>query len=421
MAVSLRGPTRWAVAAVVAGTALSAVAAVPSAAASTSPQPPSATSGVVRPDDDPFYAVPSHLEGKPDGSVLRSRVLPASALAVPAPAQGWQLLYKTRDNAGRATATAGTLLVPTARWSGPGSRPLVSYQVPEDALTTSCAPSYLLRAGSVASASTIAQAGFDRGQVAAAVGRGWTVMVPDYEGPRSEFFGAAAAAHGVLDGVRAARSFGPAHVDRKAAIGLWGYSGGGFATASAAQKQAAYAPELPISGIAEGGVPADLNAALGSIGGQPFSGWIPFGFASLRNAYPRFDVDKYLNEQARAFADADAHVCAGDAIAAGPYNTKLEAFEAWPGSVTSGTFSRFGREISPVGIGGTPIAPVYMYHGTADELLPITAARQLMAQYRARGANVVMVEHEGRTHGGEQQFGVAGAVAFLQKQFDRHH
>jgi hypothetical protein len=272
----------------------------------------------------------------------------------------------------------------------------------------------------VASASTITQATFDRGQIAAAVGRGWTVMVPDYEGPRSEFFGAAAAAHGVLDGVRAARAFGPAHVDRKAAIGLWGYSGGGFATAAAAQKQAAYAPELKISGIAEGGVPADLNAAFGSISGRPFSGWLPFGFAAVRNAYPRAGIDKYLNESARAYADADAHVCAGDAIAAGPYNAKLESFEARPGSLTSGAFFRFGHEISPVGIGGTPIAPVYMYHGTADELLPITAARQLMAQYRAHGADVVMVEHDGRTHGAEQEFGVAGAVAFLQKQFSRH-
>lgn len=92
-----------------------------------------------------------------------------------------------------------------------------------------------------------------------------------------------------------------------------------------------------------------------------------------------------------------------------------------PGSLTSGRFHRFGHKISPVGIGGTPHASMYMYHGTADELLPITAARQLSAQYRARGANVVMVEHAGQTHGGDQAFGVAGAVAFLTKKFAQHH
>lgn len=420
MAVSLRGSRRWAVAVAVAGLALGAVAVGPSAAAKVSAQP-SAPSGVLLPDNDPFYAVPPHLEWKRDGTVLRSRELPAAALATPAPAKVWQLLYKTRDNAGRATATAGTLLVPTGEWSGPGARPLVSYQVPEDALTTECAPSYLLRAGSTGFPSTLVQAGFDRGQVADAVNRGWTVMVPDWEGPRSEFYGAGAAAHGVLDGVRAARSFTPAHVDRKAAIGLWGYSGGGFATASAAQKQSSYAPELKISGIAEGGVPADLNAALGSFSGKPYSGWMPFGFATLRNTFPRFDTDRYLNEPARKYVDAAAHVCAGQAIAAGPFNATLQSFEAWPGSLTSGPFVRFARGISPVGIGGKPVAPVYMYHGTADELLPVTAARELFAQYRARGANVVMVEDQGQSHGREQAFGVAGAVAFLQKQFAQHH
>ncbi|MFE7332802.1 hypothetical protein ACFU8W_49945 [Streptomyces sp. NPDC057565] len=43
-------------------------------------------------------------------------------------------------------------------------------------------------------------------------------------------------------------------------------------------------------------------------------------------------------------------------------------------------------------------------------------------QHRARGTNVVMVEHEGQTHGGEQTNGVAGAVAFLDWRFsERHH
>jgi hypothetical protein len=32
-----------------------------------------------------------------------------------------------------------------------------------------------------------------------------------------------------------------------------------------------------------------------------------------------------------------------------------------------------------------------------------------------------MVEHAGQTHGGDQEFGVAGAVAFLTSQFSRHH
>ncbi|MFD9698863.1 lipase family protein [Lentzea sp. NPDC059081] len=379
---------------------------------------PASAADVLAPDDDPFYAVPSRLDTKRDGTVLRFRRLPSSALAVPAPAHVWQLLYKTRDNAGKPTATVGTLLVPTAGWTGGGERPLLSYQTPEDGLATTCAPSYLLRAGSVTyDQPSEGQARFDRDQVADAVHRGWAVMVPDYEGPRSEFLGTEAAAHGVLDGIRAARSFPLARVDRDAPIGLWGYSGGGLATAAAAQRQARYAPELEISGIAEGGVVADVNAAIGALSGQVFSGWLPFGFAALRNAHPRANVDQYLNTLGRESADKVAHGCAGAAIVGGPHFATVQQFEASPGSLTSGAFHDLAHGVSPVGMGGTPTAPVLMYHGTADELLPISAARELAAQYRARGADVVMVEHEGQTHGAEQTVGVAGAVAFLQERF----
>lgn len=376
------------------------------------------TTQITRPDDDPFYDVPPRLDTKRDGTVLRFRPLPAKALAVPAPAQVWQLLYKTRDNAGKATATVATLLVPTARWTGPGERPLLSYQTPEDGLDTTCAPSYLLREGSVTFDQVSEnQARFDRGQVADAVRRGWTVVVPDYEGPESQFLGTSAAAHGVLDGIRAARSFPPARVDRDAPVGMWGYSGGGLATAAAAQKQSRYAPELRISAVVEGGVPADVNAAFGAVSGQVFSGWIPFGLAALRNAEPRFDVYRYANESARAAADEVAHGCAGAAIVAGPHFAEVEDFEAWPGSLTSGAFRDFARGLSPVGMGGTPTAPTLLYHGTADELLPLAAAQELFRQYRARGADVVMVEHVGQTHGGEQTFGVGEAVSFLQRHF----
>ncbi|MFJ2158027.1 lipase family protein [Streptomyces sp. NPDC087856] len=333
----------------------------------------------------------------------------------------WQLLYKTRDNSGRPTATVGTLLVPTTGWTGSGPRPLLSYQTPEDGLATSCAPSYVLRAGAAVSDYTIGQAKFDRNQVADAVRRGWTVMVPDYEGPKSQLLGASAAAHGVLDGIRAAQSFHPASVNHQAPIGLWGYSGGGFATAAAAQQQSRYAPELRVSGIAEGGVPADLNSAFKAMSGQLFSSWIPFGFAALRNAYPQAHIDRYLNKSAQGYANAVAHECFGEAVATGPHNATLEQFEAWPGSVTEGTFHRFVRESSPIGLGGTPTAPVYMYHGTADELLPVAAARKLATQYRAHGADIVLVEHEGQTHELEETNGVAGAVAFLEQRFSQRH
>ncbi|MGW6795982.1 lipase family protein [Streptomyces chartreusis] len=424
MLTRLRRSSRLALGAAAAVATLTTVTLIPAAATPTTAPPSSASvageTQIVPPDDDPFYAVPPHLNRKRDGSVLRFRLLPAKAMAIPAPARVWQLLYKTRDNSGKATATVGTLLVPTDRWKGTGERPLLSYQTPEDGLDTTCAPSYLLRAGSKTfDEASEGQAQFDRGQVADAVRRGWTVMVPDYEGPKSQFFGAAGTAAAVLDGIRAAQYFGPSHVHHKTPIGMWGYSGAGFATAVAAQKQSTYAPELKIKAIVAGGVAADVNATFANVSGKPSSGVIPFGLAALDRSYPDANVYQYLNETGRAAADKVAHGCLGAAFTAGPHFATVQQFEASPGSLTSGTFYELAHKGSPVGMDGTPTAPMYMYHGTKDELLPISAARDLYAQYRARGADVVMAEHDGQTHGDDQTFGVPGAVSFLEKHFEK--
>ncbi|WP_249044715.1 lipase family protein, partial [Crossiella equi] len=214
-----------------------------------------------------------------------------------------------------------------------------------------------------------------------------------------------------------------ARVHHRSPVGMWGYSGGGLATAATAQKQPQYAPELKISAIVAGGVPADVNAAFAAVSGQAFSGWVPFGFAALRNANPQADVYQYVNETGRTAADKVAHGCAGAAIVAGPHLAKVEQFEASPGSLTAGAFRDLVHNLSPIGMGGTPTAPVLMYHGTADEILPVTAARELVAQYRARGADLVWVEHEGQSHNKGQELGVPVAVSFLEQHFtaaDRH-
>ncbi|WP_406304033.1 lipase family protein [Streptomyces sp. NBC_00885] len=214
---------------------------------------------------------------------------------------------------------------------------------------------------------------------------------------------------------RAARSFAPAQIGSHAPLGLWGYSGGGFATAAAAQMQPEYAPELELRGIAMGGVIADFNASLQTISGQAFSGWLPFGLAALRRSYPQADINQYLGTSGLAYADAVQNECAGAAVASGPYFAPLSRFEASPGSLSVGAFHSFAHSVSPIGLPGTPAAPVYLYHGVSDELVPVTAARQLVHRYRAAGADVLYVEDD-KDHAAEQSYGVPGAVTFLTRR-----
>jgi Secretory lipase len=178
---------------------------------------------------------------------------------------------------------------PVAPWLGSGQRPLLSYQPAEDGVGLKCAPSYGLRAGLGLRADLLDptnNSSLETTLIAQAVGRGWAVVVPDYEGPNTEFGGGAGYAHGVLDGIRAATHFAPAGISASAPIGIMGYSGGSIATAAAIQAQPDYAPELRLAGAALGGTVGDLRATLLQFNAGPAGGAILIMFAGMDRPTP---------------------------------------------------------------------------------------------------------------------------------------
>src|SRR5439155_18460325 len=195
------------------------------------------------PHDDPFYRAPAGFESAAPGTVLASRPVTVTGLGLPVPADAVQFLTRSTDAKGAPTTAVGTLMIPKTPYPA-GPRPLVSYQPATDSLGDQCNPSYKLRAGTEA----------ELGLMMQALGRGWAVVVSDYEGPQNAFTAARMAGHGVLDGIRAAEALsGTGLTGRDTPVGLWGYSGGGLATSWAAELQNGYAPELKILGAASGG------------------------------------------------------------------------------------------------------------------------------------------------------------------------
>lgn len=115
--------------------------------------------------------------------------------------------------------------------------------------------------------------------------RGWAVAVPDHLGPNSAY--GAPRRHANLDGIRAVKRFGPADL-AGSPVGSAGYSGGGMATGFAAAMAPEYAPELPIVGVAQGGVPVNIGKLASDVGAQP-SPLFGLGFAAaigLEREYP---------------------------------------------------------------------------------------------------------------------------------------
>ncbi|WP_338772953.1 lipase family protein [Nocardia vulneris] len=373
-----------------------------------------AATAVPLPEQDSFYTVPPGIADLPNGTVLASRPIDAQSYFQPLAADAWQVQYKTIDNRNEPSAYIATILVPQQEWRGIGPRPLLSYQVAEDGVGTKCAPSYALRGGLGGGPSNSFS---ETGMIGIALQQGWAVVVPDYQGPNSDFSGADGYAHGVLDGIRAATAFPPAGVDSAAPIGLWGYSGGAQATAVAAQAHSTYAPELALSGAALGGVVADLAATLAGFSGGPMGGALVIGLAGLDRSYPDADVLRYVNESGRRMIAAGRSDCLLDAALAHPFLSVAE-LEAWPGSLTDNAeLSRVIRSTSPLFRAGAPTAPVLIYHAINDEFAPIDSARGLAENYCAAGTPVQRVENPIGEHGTEAAAGLPAALTYLSDRF----
>jgi hypothetical protein len=247
----------------------------------------------VVPAKDPFYKPPPGFEHADPGTVLRSRDVELAFMGlVRQPFTATQLLYRTTDLHGMPQATATTVIVPTER-AAADPVPLVSYQCAIDAVAGRCFPSYALRRGARAIG---ALAQFEFFLVAAALAEGWAVSVPDHEGSKGMWGAPYEPGYHVLDGVRAALHCERLGLSPDAPVGLWGYSGGGLASAWAAEVSGSYAPELNIVGAVLGSPVGDLGHAFRRLNGSFYSGLPAMVVAALTHIYP--ELDKVIQEHA---------------------------------------------------------------------------------------------------------------------------
>ncbi|MCW2786542.1 MAG: Secretory lipase [Marmoricola sp.] len=375
----------------------------------------SASAGKVpEPKQDSFYAVPSNIASYANGAVISSRKITAMPYAFPVPTGAWQIKYRTNDAHGAPTATVTTLLVPVSKWKGAGQRPVLSYQTAEDGVGDQCAPSYGIRAGIIASKGSNAAAEF--ALMAGGLANGWAVTVPDYEGPDSEFLAGRLEGQAVLDGVRASTAFGQGGLTATSPVGLWGYSGGAFATSIADQLQATYAPELNVQAIALGGEVAEIRKTIDDFSGSALGGALAMGVNGPLRAYPEFNLGQYLSPAGLKKVLTASDDCIS--TAAGRYpGLSIAKIEAFPGAMELPVVANLLHSLSPLGIAGTPTAPVYDYHAVKDELAPIGPDRELMHRYCDAGATVDHVEHPVGEHISEVVTGAPGALAFFKQRF----
>ncbi len=368
------------------GTAAVAVAGAPAGAAGATCTAP----------ESAIYTPPASVAGTP-GTVLACRATTLPEVPGNIAMKAWQVQYVSTDVGGNPVAVSGTVAVPTAAWTGPGTRPVVSFHFGTLGLGPQCAFSRQL-AGAY-------QDEYEGDQIAAILKAGWAVAATDdigyLTGRTHTYMVGHNAGHATLDAVRAAFRVPGAGLSSGAKVGVWGYSQGGAASLWSAQLAAAYAPELKLVGAAAGGVPADLREVSNATNGGAFAGLTVAATIGLHAAHPKLPFESVMNDRGRQLvADLKTLCVAGTAVrGAGARVEDLttgrlgydQLFRlAGPDGVTWGEVV----DAQKLGVGvGTATSgaryrigfPVLQYHGLLDEIIPTSVENAVRTAYCRAG------------------------------------
>ncbi|MFF7791472.1 lipase family protein [Streptomyces sp. NPDC007991] len=347
-----------------------------------------------------FYTPPAQLPAT-NGALIRHEPLPLG-LSLPGldgrtlPGTATRLMYKSTDSDGQAVAVTGVYIEPSAKWEGDGPRPLVAVASGTMGQGDQCAPSLGLQHPLTVSGQTLS-VGYDNMAIYRLLATGAAVVVTDYVGLGATdrlhtYVNRLDEGHAVLDAVRAARALPGTSLTSGSRVGLYGYSEGGGATASAAELQATYAPDVHLAGTYAGAPPADLTAVMKGIDGSVLAaalGWAINGFVQ---AYPdmRAAAEANLNDAGRkALADTST-MCIGDAMLGYGFSR-------------SSTWTKSGKSVAEIIAAdprsqaildeqriGTlkPNGPVRVATGIQDDIVPHAQARRLAVDWCRKDGNV---------------------------------
>ncbi len=362
---------------------------------------------VACPSSDPFYAAPANLGSLANGTLVGVR--PAT-LAEPglSPKAASTISYRSSDSFGAPVLDTATVFLPSAAYSGPGARPLVSYQFPIDSLGAQCAPSYALghpnTNGNVDGASN---------EISSLLSQGYVVVAPDFDGPAQQFIVGQQEGHAVLDGIRAAETLPGAGLSHATPAAMEGYSGGGHGTSWAAELAGSYAPDLHIVGAAEGGTPTELMAAAKYANGTAFFGLVLLASEGLSRGFPGAGLTGDLNATGTATFKSLSSQCVGPAVSSYPFGN-LDQYTKQPDLLDSPSLQAlFAHE--KLGQ-AAPSFPLFRYHVYNDELVAYTPDLALSAFYCSKSTPVQFVSLAGDHISGDPE-GSPLVLSFLQGRF----
>jgi acetyl esterase/lipase len=315
------------------------------------------------------------------------RLITAEALT-PAPdgAAAWRIRYETRDHRGRSTESTGVVIAPIAAGSGP--RDIIAWNHGTVGIVEKCAPS--------------AQGTFAESvpELAAMIRQGFVVVATDYpglgtRGPHGYLVGEAAA-HAVLDGVRAARRIEGARAGNR--LMLWGHSQGGHASLWAGQRQKAYAPEFLLVGIAAISPPTFLPDVLAQMDPSAKGILTAYLLESWSQVYG-IPLSTVVDKRTEGIIGRATRGCVGGKTGVDQL-IRVVTLKNELDDLDLPDKERWGQLLKDNSVGtafrGTPL---FIVSATADKLIADGVTKRFVEKVRDDGADVTFVPIEGGDHG----------------------
>jgi len=339
---------------------------------------------IARPEAvDAFYTPPPDVPAQP-GQLVRQEPY---ARHVPAGAQGWRILYTTTRGDG-SPAVASAVVIANTRAMAAGPMPTIAWMHGTTGTVPACAPSVL--------DDPIG----DLPAFGEWISGGWAYVGTDYpglgtSGPHPYLIGEGEARAG-LDAVRAARHLPGLRLGERTVF--WGHSQGGHAALWAGIIAPAYAPDVPLAGVAALAPATDLPSFFG--GAHPPFGRIVSSMTldAYQAAYPDVRIAEETDGWLRRFLVSDiASRCVSDhaAVIASHIEARLMQRSPLDRPLDGSPFGRRLRENIP---DGRIQVPVFIAQGEADDLIGVGLQDRWVAQRCAQGQALTYRRYPGRGH-----------------------
>ena len=391
---------------------------------------------------DPFYSYDgaAPLSSYEPGAVLDTRTVPYSLLNVPTPVQAVQVLYRSTDSLGNPSANVTSILRP----ENAQPNKVVSYQSFYDSLNPDDSPSRAIAGNTPIFDWTPSGRNYNLGGTLPSIeatlfgplfAAGYTIVVPDTEGPNANF--AAGPEYGMLtlDSLRAARDVPETGITDGAEIALMGYSGGAIATNWAAILAPGYAPEINknLIGAAQGGMlvntAKNIRYANGSLG---WAGVVGMAILGIARSYD-IDFDEYLTGHGReVFAHLDDASIA-NVLAQYPGLTWQEM--AKPEFADPNSIPELVDALNKINMGTAPIPTIPMFVaqaangilegtqpggvgiGAGDGIMIAGDVRTLMRRYCDAGLPIQYDQYDTLSHFLGPTLWLPGALLWINDRF----